>query len=89
MLIIYVLFVTIIYTKIAFYMHLTTSEKAITLNIDPRPVFNSLVYTSNLLSSDNGTYRIYAALRDPDGNVLEYDDTTKIETNYEFDITVS
>ena len=50
-------------------------------------VFNDLVNTSNLSSFGNGTYRIYAAFRDPDGNVLVCDDETELVATYEFTIT--
>ncbi len=50
-------------------------------------IFNGLVNTSNLSSFGNGTYRIYAAFRDPDGNVLVTDDETELVATYEFDIT--
>jgi PKD repeat protein len=53
-------------------------------------VFNGLVNTSNLLDSfGSGTYRIYAAFRDPGGDVLVCDDETLLETTYEFTITSS
>ena len=50
-------------------------------------VFNGLVNTSNLSSYGNGTYRVYAAFRDPDGNILVTDDETELVATYEFDIT--
>ncbi|MCK5606814.1 hypothetical protein KAR91_33235, partial [Candidatus Pacearchaeota archaeon] len=50
-------------------------------------IFNGLVNTSSLSSYGNGTYRIYAAFRDPDGNILQCDDETELEATYEFDIT--
>jgi PKD repeat protein len=52
-------------------------------------VFNPyMVNTSDLLSAfGNGTYRIYAAFRDPNGNVLLCDDSTKLEATWEFEIT--
>ena len=50
-------------------------------------IFNGLVNTSNLSSYGNGTYRIYAAFRDPDGNILKCDDETELVATYEFTIT--
>ena len=50
-------------------------------------VFNDLVNTSNLSGFGNGTYRVYAALRDPDGNVLKANSSSYIEATYEFTIT--
>jgi parallel beta-helix repeat protein len=52
-------------------------------------VFNGLVNTSNLLAFGNGTYRIYAAFRDPDGDVLVCDDETLMEDSYEFTLSGS
>jgi len=34
-----------------------------------------------------GTYRVYVAFRDPDGNVLVCDDDSLMEATYEFTIT--
>ncbi|EMR75540.1 F5/8 type C domain-containing protein [Thermoplasmatales archaeon SCGC AB-540-F20] len=50
-------------------------------------IFNGLVNASNLSSYGNGTYRIYAAFRDPDGNILKCDDETELVATYEFTIT--
>ena len=50
-------------------------------------VFNSLVNTQDLSGIGNGTYRIYAAFRDPDGDVLVCDDETELVATYEFEIT--
>ena len=36
-------------------------------------IFNGLVSTDDLTHGD-GTYRVYAAFRDPDGDVLVFDD---------------
>ena len=50
-------------------------------------VFNGQVNTSDLLSSFGcGSYRVYAAFRDPDGNVLVCDDDSLMEVSYEFTI---
>ncbi len=50
-------------------------------------VFNGLVNTNDLSLFGSGTYRVYAAFRDPDGNVLVCDDETLLEAAYEFTIT--
>ncbi len=50
-------------------------------------IFNGLVNTSSLSSYGNGTYRIYVAFRDPDGNILKCDDETELVATYEFTIT--
>jgi len=52
-------------------------------------IFNGLVNTANLSSYGNGTYRIYAAFRDPDGNILMCDDETELVATYEFTVTFS
>jgi hypothetical protein len=54
-------------------------------------IFNGLVNTSSdLLSSfGDGTYRVYAAFRDPEGDVLVCDDESLLEASYEFTITTS
>ena len=50
-------------------------------------VFNGLVNTSNLTGFGNGTYRIYAAIRDPYGDVLVCNDESLLEDIYEFTVT--
>ena len=50
-------------------------------------VFNGLVNTNDLSLFGSGTYRVYAALRDPYWNILECDDSSKLEAAYEFTIT--
>jgi hypothetical protein len=50
-------------------------------------VFNGLLDTSDFSDYGNGTYRIYAAFRNPDGNVLVCNDKTELEATYEFTIT--
>ena len=50
-------------------------------------IFNGLVNTDNLSGFGNGTYRVYAAFRDPDGNVLVCDDETEMIATYEFTVT--
>jgi len=50
-------------------------------------IFNGLLDTCDLSDYGNGTYRIHAALRDPDGNVLVCNDETDLEATYEFTVT--
>ena len=51
-------------------------------------VFNGNVNTSSLIASfGNGTYRVYACFRDPDGDVLVCDDETLMEDSYEFTLS--
>jgi len=50
-------------------------------------IFNGLVNTQNLSEYGSGTYRIYAAFRDPDGNILKCDDETELMATYEFEVT--
>jgi hypothetical protein len=53
-------------------------------------IFNGQVNTSDLLGLfGDGTYRVYAAFRDPDGDVLVCDDESLLEASYEFAITSS
>jgi hypothetical protein len=49
-------------------------------------IFNGLVNTNDL-TQGSGTYRIYAAFRDPDGNILKCDDETELVATYEFTVT--
>jgi len=51
-------------------------------------IFNGLVSTDDLTHGD-GTYRVYAAFRDPDGNVLFCDDETLLEACWEFEVDTS
>jgi len=48
-------------------------------------IFNGLVSTDDLVNGD-GCYRVYAAFRDPDGDVLVCDDESLLETWYEFEV---
>ena len=48
--------------------------------------FNGKVNTNDL-SHGSGTYRVYAAFRDPDGDVLVCDDDSLLEATYEFTVT--
>jgi PKD repeat protein len=50
-------------------------------------IFNGLVKTSDL-SYGHGIYRVYAAFRDPFGNILATDDETALEACYEFDVNI-
>jgi parallel beta-helix repeat protein len=49
-------------------------------------IFNDLVNTWNL-SNRNGTYRVYAAFRDPNGYVLRCDDDSYLEASYDFQVS--
>jgi hypothetical protein len=50
-------------------------------------IFNGLVDTSDLSDYGNGTYRVYAAFRDPNGNILIGDDEAEMVATYEFTVT--
>jgi len=51
-------------------------------------IFNNKVYTTNLIKSyGTGLYRVYAAFRDPHGDVLQCDNGVLLEANHEFTIT--
>jgi len=50
-------------------------------------IFNGLMSTSDLSGYGNGMYRVYACFRDPDGNVLVFDDDSLLEAWYEFIVT--
>jgi hypothetical protein len=52
-------------------------------------VFNGIVNTRDLDEYGDGTYRVYAAFRDPDGDVLVCDDESLLEAWYEFEIDTS
>jgi len=49
-------------------------------------IFNGLVNTNDLSEFGDGTYRIYAAFRDPDGDVLVCDDDSLLEAWWEFTV---
>jgi len=51
-------------------------------------IFNGLVNTNDLTNGD-GTYRVYAAFRDEDGNILQCDDDTYLVATWEFTVTFS
>jgi hypothetical protein len=71
----------------------TTVTSNITVNVSEQfgldTIFNSqLVNTSDLVSEFGyGTYRMYAAFRDPKSNVLLDDDGEKLEATWQFTIT--
>jgi len=48
-------------------------------------IFNGLVNTDDLTHGD-GTYRVYAAFRDPDGNILQTNDEKDMVSWYEFEV---
>jgi hypothetical protein len=50
-------------------------------------VFNGTVNTNDLSSFGSGTYRVYAAFRDPDGNILIDDREVEMVTWCKFYIT--
>lgn len=50
--------------------------------------FNGKENTSNFVNG-TGTYRVYAAFRDPDGDVLICDDESLLEATWEFTVTSS
>ena len=53
-------------------------------------IFNGTVTTTELISEfGDGTYRVYAAFRDEEGDVLVCDDETLLETWYEFEVDTS
>jgi hypothetical protein len=50
-------------------------------------IFNGLVSTDDLLNGfGSGMYRVYAAFRDPDGNILVNNDDSQMAAWYEFTI---
>jgi hypothetical protein len=48
-------------------------------------IFNGLIQVSDLIHGD-GTYRVYVAFRDPDGNVLMIDANHKLEATWQFTV---
>jgi hypothetical protein len=50
-------------------------------------IFNGLVNSTSDLYFWNGTYRVYVALKGPNGKVLKSDDETLIQGFYEFNFT--
>ncbi len=49
-------------------------------------IFNGLVQASDLIFG-TGTYRVYTAFRDPEGNILQTDDETLLESWWQFSKT--
>ncbi|MCX6666033.1 MAG: DUF2341 domain-containing protein [Euryarchaeota archaeon] len=49
-------------------------------------IFNGSVNTNDLTSFGSGLYRVYAALRDPAGNILKTDDEVELAAWYEFTV---
>jgi len=50
-------------------------------------IFNGLVKTDDL-AHGSGTYRVYAAFRDPDGNILKTDDEIEMVSWFEFEVNL-
>jgi hypothetical protein len=63
----------------------STSTVAIGGQLGLDTFFNGKVNTNDL-SHGSGTYRVYAAFRDPDGDVLVCDDDSLLEAWYEFTV---
>jgi hypothetical protein len=51
-------------------------------------IFNGLVNTNDL-AQGSGTYRVYVAFRDPNGNILKCDDETELVATYQFTVTLA
>jgi len=59
--------------------------------INPAPITGNIftIYSPLLdLYHGSGTYRVYAAFRDPDGDVLVCDDDSLLEATYEFTVNI-
>jgi hypothetical protein len=52
-------------------------------------IFNPLDVNTSSFSNGNGTYRVYVAFRDPDGDVLVCDDDSLMEASYGFTVSSS
>ncbi|MDH7506722.1 MAG: PKD domain-containing protein, partial [Candidatus Thermoplasmatota archaeon] len=50
-------------------------------------IFNEEKVNTGSFSHGSGLYRVYAAFRDPNGNVLVCDDESLLEASYEFTVT--
>jgi len=50
-------------------------------------IFNGLVKTDDL-THGSGTYRVYAAFRDPEGNILKTSDEVELAAWYEFEVNL-
>jgi hypothetical protein len=65
-----------------------TSPRTITSNsqLALDTIFNGLIHASDL-THGAGTYRVYAAFRDPEGKILRTDDGTELVTWWQFSLT--
>jgi hypothetical protein len=52
-------------------------------------IFNAQNVSTSSFTNGDGTYRVYAAFRDPDGDVLICDDESLLEASYQFTISTS
>jgi len=50
-------------------------------------IFNPYNVSTSSFTNGDGTYRVYAAFRDPDGDILVTDDENLLETSYQFTVT--
>jgi hypothetical protein len=50
-------------------------------------IFNAQNVSTSSFSNGNGTYRVYAAFRDSDDDILVTDDETELKASYEFTVT--
>ena len=52
-------------------------------------IFNAQNVSTSSFTIGDGTYRIYAAFRNPDGDVLVCDDESLLEASYQFTVSSS
>ena len=64
-----------------------TINAGCTLALDT--IFNPYNVSTSSFTNGNGTYRVYAAFRDPDGDVLVCNDESLLEANYQFTVSFS
>jgi chitodextrinase len=64
-----------------------TINAGCTLALDT--IFNPYNVSTSSFTNGDGTYRVYAAFRDPDGDVLVCDDETLLEDSYQFTVSTS
>ena len=64
-----------------------TINAGCTLALDT--IFNPYNVSTSSFTNGNSTYRVYAAFRDPDGDVLVCDDETLLEDSYQFTVSIS
>jgi hypothetical protein len=64
-----------------------TINSGCTLALDT--IFNPYNVSTSSFTNDNGTYRVYAAFRDPDGDVLVFNDDTLLKDSYQFTVSSS